>query len=73
MSIKVLTIAEQKDGKLSNVSYELLTVAAATGGEVITACLAESADGPAAEPVASRRQMASGRRRGRGRAERTRS
>ncbi len=49
MSIKVLTIAEQKDGKLSNVSYELLTVAAATGGEVITACLAESADGPAAE------------------------
>ncbi len=49
MSIKVLTIAEQKDGKLSNVSYELLTVAAAAGGEVVTACLAESADGPAAE------------------------
>jgi electron transfer flavoprotein alpha subunit len=49
MSIKVLTIAEQKDGKLSNVSYELLTAAAATGGEVVTACLAESADGPAAE------------------------
>lgn len=52
MSIKVLAIAEQKDGKLSNISYELLTVAAATGGEVITACLAEAADGLAAELAA---------------------
>ncbi len=47
MSIRVLTIAEQKEGKLSNVSYELLTAAAASGGEVFTACLAESADGMA--------------------------
>lgn len=52
MSIKVLTIAEQKDGKLSNISYELLTVAAATGGEVMTACLAETADGMAGELAA---------------------
>ena len=52
MSLRVLTIAEQKDGKLSNVSYELLTVAAATGGEVFTACLGESADGLASELAA---------------------
>lgn len=49
MSIKVLTIAEQKDGKLSNVSYELLSVAGETGGELLTACLAESADSLATE------------------------
>jgi electron transfer flavoprotein alpha subunit len=52
MSIKVLTIAEQKDGRLSNISFELLTVAAATGGEIQTACLAEAADGLAAELAA---------------------
>jgi len=52
MSIKVLTIAEQQDGKLSNVSYELLSVAGETGGELLTACLAESADGLAAELAA---------------------
>ncbi|HHI02295.1 MAG TPA: electron transfer flavoprotein subunit alpha/FixB family protein, partial [candidate division Zixibacteria bacterium] len=49
MSIKVLAIAEQKNGKLSNVSYELLTVAAATEGELMTACLAEAADNLAAD------------------------
>ena len=49
MSIKVLTIAEQKDGKLSNISYELLSVANSAGGEVFTACLAEAADGLASE------------------------
>ncbi|MCP4704308.1 MAG: electron transfer flavoprotein subunit alpha/FixB family protein, partial [candidate division Zixibacteria bacterium] len=49
MSIKVLAIAEQKDGKLSNISYELLTVANSTGGDVTTACLAESADSLASE------------------------
>lgn len=52
MSIKVLTIAEQKNGKLSNISYELLTVASASGGEVLTACLAETADGLASELAA---------------------
>lgn len=53
MSIKVLTIAEQKDGKLSNISFELLTAAAASGGEHFTACLAESTDSIASE-LASR-------------------
>jgi len=49
MSVKVLTIAEQKDGKISNVSYELISVAKKVGGEIMTACLAESADGLAGE------------------------
>jgi len=53
MAIKVLTVAEQKNGKLSNVSFELITVAVKTGGEIMTACLAESADAMAAE-LASR-------------------
>ncbi len=44
MSVKVLTIAEQKNGKISNVSYELISVARKIGGEVMTVCLAESAD-----------------------------
>jgi electron transfer flavoprotein alpha subunit len=52
MSIKVLTVAEQKDGKISNVSYELLTAAQKAGGEVMTACLAESADSIASELAA---------------------
>jgi electron transfer flavoprotein alpha subunit len=49
MSIKVLAIAEQKNGKISNVSYELITAAAACGGEMFTACLAERADNLAAD------------------------
>jgi electron transfer flavoprotein alpha subunit len=53
MPIKVLTVAEQKNGKLSNVSYELITAAGKIGGEIITACLAETADSLAAE-LASR-------------------
>lgn len=53
MGIKVLTIAEQKNGKLANVSFELITVARQTGGEVLSACLAESADNLAGD-LASR-------------------
>ena len=53
MGIKVLTIAEQKDGKLSPVSLELLTAAAKTCGEIMTAVLADTADGLASE-LASR-------------------
>jgi len=53
MGIKVLTIAEQKDGKLSPVSLELLTAAAKSGGEIMTAVLADTADGLASE-LASR-------------------
>jgi electron transfer flavoprotein alpha subunit len=53
MPIKVLTVAEQKNGKLSNVSYELITAAGKIGGEIMTVCLAETADSLAAE-LASR-------------------
>lgn len=53
MSIKILTVAEQKGGKISGVSFELLTVANKIGGEVMTAILAESADSIAGE-LASR-------------------
>jgi electron transfer flavoprotein alpha subunit len=53
MGMKVLTVAEQKNGKLANVSFELITVAEQTGGEVLTACLAESADSLAGD-LASR-------------------
>jgi len=49
MSIRVLLVAEQKNGKLSNVSYELISAAKKIGGEIITVCLAESADGLASE------------------------
>ncbi len=52
MSVKVLIIAEQKNGKLSNVSYELISVARKIGGEIMTACLAESADSIAGELAA---------------------
>jgi electron transfer flavoprotein alpha subunit len=52
MSVKILTVAEQKNGKLSNVSYELISVAKKIGGEIMTACLAESADGIAGELAA---------------------
>ncbi|MFH2036118.1 MAG: electron transfer flavoprotein subunit alpha/FixB family protein [Candidatus Zixiibacteriota bacterium] len=44
MSIKVLVVAEQKNGSLSNISYELISVAKKMGGEIFTACLAESAE-----------------------------
>ncbi len=44
MGIKALTVAEQKNGKLTGVSYELLTVARKLNSEILTACLAESAD-----------------------------
>lgn len=53
MSLKVLAVAEQKDGKLSGASFELITVAQQIGGEIMTVCLAEAADGPAGE-LASR-------------------
>ncbi|MBN2226371.1 MAG: electron transfer flavoprotein subunit alpha/FixB family protein [candidate division Zixibacteria bacterium] len=49
MSIPILAIAEQKDGKLANVSLELITVAQKLGGELTTAILAENAEGPAGE------------------------
>ncbi len=49
MSIKTLVVAEQKDGKLSRLSYELITVAKKAGGEIMTAVLAESADSLAEE------------------------
>jgi len=51
MAVKVLTVAEQKNGKLSNVSFELITAAKKVDGEIMTACLAEAADGPAGELV----------------------
>ncbi|UCD93788.1 MAG: electron transfer flavoprotein subunit alpha/FixB family protein [Candidatus Zixiibacteriota bacterium] len=53
MGIKVLTVTEQKDGKISNVSFELVTAAHKVGGEVMTACLGESADSIAGD-LASR-------------------
>lgn len=47
MAIKVLTVAEQKDGKLSNISFELISVAKKVGGEIMTACLGDAAETPA--------------------------
>ncbi|PKK84701.1 MAG: electron transfer flavoprotein subunit alpha [candidate division Zixibacteria bacterium HGW-Zixibacteria-1] len=44
MAIKVLTVAEQKDGKLSNISFELISVAKKVGGEIMTACLGDAAE-----------------------------
>lgn len=52
MSLKIMVIAEQKNGKLSGVSFELLSVAAKLGGEIVTVCLAESAEKPAGELAA---------------------
>ena len=52
MSIPILAIAEQKDGKLANVSMELITVAQKIGGELTTAVLAESAEGLAGDLAA---------------------
>ncbi len=49
MSMTVLAIAEQKDGKLSSISYELITAAQKIGGELITVILAENADSLAAD------------------------
>ncbi len=49
MSFRTLVIAEQKNGKLSNISFELITAAQKIGGDIITACLAENADGLAKE------------------------
>jgi electron transfer flavoprotein alpha subunit len=45
MSIKVLIFAEQKEGKLSNSSFELISAAKKIGGEIITTCLGENVDG----------------------------
>ncbi len=53
MNLKALVIAEQKNGKLSNISFELITAAGKTGGEIITACLAENAE-PLAKELAGR-------------------
>lgn len=48
MSIRVLAFAEQKNGKLSNVCFEVITAARKVNGEIITVCLAESAENLAA-------------------------
>ncbi|MEP0827982.1 MAG: electron transfer flavoprotein subunit alpha/FixB family protein [bacterium] len=53
MSFRILVVAEQKKGKLANVSYELLTAAGKLGGEIYTAVLAEDAASLASE-LASR-------------------
>jgi electron transfer flavoprotein alpha subunit len=53
MSLKTLIIAEQKNGKLSNISFELISAAKKIGGEIITVCLAENAE-PLAKELASR-------------------
>ncbi len=50
--MKILTIAEQKGGKLAGVSFELISAAKSLNGEIYTACLAESADGLASDLVA---------------------
>jgi len=52
MSIPILVIAEQKDGKLANVGFELLTVAQKLGGELTTAVLAENAEAIAGDLAA---------------------
>ncbi len=43
MSARVLSIAEHKNGKLSHISYELISVAKKIGGELMTAVMAENA------------------------------
>ncbi len=53
MGIKALLIAEQKNGKLSNVSLELITAAKEIGAEITSIVLAESAD-PIAGALASK-------------------
>jgi electron transfer flavoprotein alpha subunit len=53
MGIKVLAVAEQKNGKLSAVSFESIAAARKLGAELMTACLGESADSLATE-LASR-------------------
>jgi electron transfer flavoprotein alpha subunit len=49
MSIKTLIVAEQKGGKLSGISFELITAAKLAGGEIMTVSLAEKADELAAQ------------------------
>lgn len=49
MGLKILVVAEQKNGKLSNISFELITAARKVGGDIITTCLAENADSLAKE------------------------
>lgn len=51
--MKILAIALQKDGKPISASYEVLTAAQSTGGELLTAILAEDATS-AANELASR-------------------
>lgn len=53
MSFRILVVAEQKNRKLANVSYELITAAGKLGGEIYTAVLAEDATALASE-LASR-------------------
>ncbi|MCX6826240.1 MAG: electron transfer flavoprotein subunit alpha/FixB family protein, partial [candidate division Zixibacteria bacterium] len=49
MSIKVLIVGEQKNGKLSSISFELISAAKKLGGDLMTACLGESTDSMANE------------------------
>jgi electron transfer flavoprotein alpha subunit len=51
--VKILVIALQKDGKPIAASFEVLTAAQSTGGELLTAILAEDATAAASE-LASR-------------------
>jgi electron transfer flavoprotein alpha subunit len=51
MGLKVLTFAEQKNGKLTSVSFEVIHAAGLVGSEILTACLAENADSMATELV----------------------
>lgn len=50
--MKILTVAQQKDGKLLAASYELIEAAKSLGGEVHTAILAEDASSLAADLAA---------------------
>ena len=51
--MKILTVALQKDNKLTSASFELLEAARTLGGEIITAVLAADAS-PMAEQLAAR-------------------
>jgi electron transfer flavoprotein alpha subunit len=53
MSVKTLVVIEQKNGKISGISFELISAAMKVSRDIMTACLAENAAGPA-EEVASR-------------------
>ncbi|SYZ73898.1 Electron transfer flavoprotein subunit alpha [Candidatus Zixiibacteriota bacterium] len=52
MGLNVLLVSEQKNGKLANVSYELISAAKKVDGTIITACLAENADALSGELAA---------------------